>query len=514
MKPTPSLYCLLFVLFFLPFVTLTHGAENTAQVVGTIYGGRASWNPFHASTDMVSNEQGQFQATFPLKATGGRNGDGVYAMRFFTNSELREVFKRGAKAGQLVSGPDSAFAGNIIFKVPADGNYTVVFDPAKSSYSITPSVEELEKINSLQINGFVHDNEGSMECFDGKRTRPAEKWDEWVPAHEFQKNTNGSWSIALKLSATGGHEKNGVYQCLLSANNNGDWGYSGILGKQGKLAGGNGYESRVGHIEETAICFKVTRDGVYTITVWPEEYRFEISPFVEYFQTVDFQLDGDAVPEPWNPSAPSHDMERGDNGCWVKTLKLSKEGGGAGNGIYVMNFSIDGNWALDSIGFGGKWGKLWHSAPQEWNLLFKVPADGEYKVTLDPAKGEFSITPPVEPITKIDSLQLCGDFDQFVGDGKGGWNSLDPMHDMQSQDGITFTKRMRLTGEKTYNYRFSANRAGWGWSLCDYPYDGYRRLASHGSPPPIAYHCPRDGDYLFTANVLTGEYSVSLLKHR
>ncbi len=489
-------------------------SEKSAQVVGTVHEGRYCWNPFHPSTTMAPDEKNRFRATVRLSTTGGRNGDGIYTMRFFTNSELRQVYKRGEKAGKLVTGPTSAFAGNIVFQVRKDGNYNISFDPANSAYSISPPVDELDTIQSMQLNGFVHDTEGNIECFDGRRTRPAEKWDEWVPAHELQKNPDGSWSIQIKLSSAGGHEKNGIYQCLLSANHNSDWGYGGILGKPGRLAGGNGYDSRVGHIEETAICFRVSRDGLYTMTVWPEEFRFEINPPVEFFQKMEFQVDGNVVPDPWNPANPSHDMERDENGIWHKTLTLDAEGGSDGKGTYVMNFSIDGNWALDSIGFGGKWGKTWHSDPQEWNLLFRVPADGEYRVTLDPEKGEFYFTPPVEPITEISSLQLCGDFDQFAADGKSGWNELDPMHDMQSQDKSIFTKRMRLTGGRTYQYRFAANRTGWGWSLADYPYDGYRRLASHGSPPAITYLCPRDGDYLFTANVTTGEYSVVLIKHR
>jgi len=496
----------------LPVAARAESVPGSAQLVGTVREGRARWNPFFAGNDMTAGAGGIFSDTLHLRASGGRNGDGIYTMRFFTNSELRQVYKRGITPGLLVTGPDSAFAGNIVFQVPADADYTVTFDPVRMSYTISPPVTEMTKIESLQINGFVHDQEGALECFDGRRTRPAEKWDEWKPSHELRKNADGSWQITLPLSASGGHQQDGIYQCLLSANNNADWGFGAILGKPGRLAGGNGYESRVGHIEESAIVFRVTDSGDYTIRVWPEEFRFEISPPVEFFQTVRFQIDGDVVPDPWNPEAPSHDMERGPGGIWHKTLAL-KAGGGT-NGIHSMNFSIDGNWALDSIGFGGKWGKTWHSAPQEWNLLFRVPADGDYSVTLDPALGTFSFDPPVLPLTEVGSLQISGDFDQFAGDGKGGWNPTDPMHEMRSSDGRIFTKLLRLTGGKSYSYKFTANHAGWGWSLVDYPYDGCRRLAPHGSPPPLVFECPRDGDYVFTADILSGDYSVHMIKHR
>jgi len=496
----------------LPVSAPAQAAPESAQLVGTVRDGRARWNPFFAGNNLSPVGDGTFAATLKLSASGGRNGDGVYVMRFFTNHQLRQVFKRGKESGQLVAGPESAFAGNIVFRVPSDGEYKVVFEPARSTYAITPPVEELTKISSMQINGFVHDSEGSTEFFDGRRTRPAEKWDEWKPSHEMRKMPDGSWEITLPLSASGGHEKNGIYQSLFSANNNSDWGFSAIIGKPGRLAGGNGYESRVGHIEETAVVFRVPDDGDYTIRVWPDDYRFEISPPVEFFQVARFQVDGDVVPDPWNPAAPSHDMEKGSGGLWHKTLRLTTRGGS--NGIYSMNFSIDGNWALDSLGFGGEWGKIWHSAPQEWNLLFRVPADGDYKVTLDPAAGTFAFDPPVQPVTEIESLQICGDFDQFAGDGKGGWNPLDPMHDMETVDGKVFTRLLRLTGGKTYTYKYTANRAGWGWSLVDYPYDGNRRLAPHGSPPPISFECQRDGDYKFSADVVSGNYEVQMVKHR
>ena len=496
-----------------PFLTASaQAASESAQLVGTVREGRARWNPFADANDMPPAGNGTFAATLRLGASGGRNGDGIYAMRFFTNHELRQVYKRADNPGRLVTGPGSAFAGNIIFRVPTDGEYKVAFDPARQAYAVSPPVEEISTISSMQINGFVHDREGGGECFDGRRTRPAEKWDEWKPSHELQKAADGSWEITLPLSASGGHERNGIYQCLLSANNNSDWGFCAILGKPGRLAGGNGYDSRVGHIEETAIVFRVAADGNHTIRVWPGEFRFEISPPVNYFEMARYQVDGDVVPDPWNPAAPSHDMELGADGLWHKDLRLAANGGT--NGIFSMNFSIDGDWALDSIGFGGEWGKTWHAAPQEANLLFRVPADGDYRVTLDPANGRFSFDPPVQPLTTIESLQISGDFEQFAEDGKGGWNPLDPAHEMQTADGKVFTKLLRLTGGKTYTYKFTANRAGWGWSLVDYPYDGYRRLALHGSPPPLVFECPRDGEYRFAADVVTGDYSTVLLKHR
>ena len=483
-------------------------AAASAQLLGTVHDTRSAWNPFAAANDMKAARLGSFVRELELRVDGGRNRDGIYAMRFVVDRELRQTFKRGAKAGSLVSGQPAAFANNIVFRVPASGIYRVRFDPVSARYAITPPVIEQQTIESLQINGFVHDREGLVETFDGRRTHPAEIWDASVAAHELKRNDDGSWTIDLPLSTRGGHQQNGVYQALLSANHNADWGYSAIVGQPGRLAGGNGYTSRVGHVEESAIVFRVTRDATYRFTVWPEQYRYAIDPPVEYFPGTSFQVNGDVVAEPWNPASPEHAMTPSADGTWTKDLVLRRDGGNAGNGLYTMNFSIDGNWALDSIGFGGEWGKTWHAAPQEWNLLFRVPADGTYRVTLDPARGRFAVEPPVEPVTRVESLQLCGDFESFGDDGQGGWNPQDASHDMQAGEHGIFFKDIRLTGGRSYRYKFSANRSAWGWSLADYPYDGERRLAPHGNADPLRFDSPRDGVYRFTADTLTGDYSV------
>ena len=79
---------------------------------------------------------------------------------------------------------------------------------------------------------------------------------------------------------------------------------------------------------------------------------------------------------------------------------------------------------------------------------------------------------------------------------------------MQAGEHGIFFKDIRLTGGRSYRYKFSANRSAWGWSLADYPYDGERRLAPHGNADPLRFDSPRDGVYRFTADTLTGDYSV------
>jgi len=279
-----------------------------AQIVGTVHDTRGRWNPFLPENDMILDEnKGLYSRVFYLSPKGGRNADGIYAIRFFTNHDINQVFKQ-QKVGRLVTGDSACRANNIIFRVKKEGSYLIRFDPKNMSYNISPRVEELMKIDSMQLNGFVYDDQGSIEWSDGKRTYPAEKWDETLRSHDMVHNGDGTWWKRIFLSAKGGHEKGGVYQFFFSANHIADWGYCAINGQPGKLCGGSGYDSKTGTFSDSAIIFKVMEDGEYTFTINPVEFWYTISPFVDSLNHLNtFQVNGFVVNDPWNPAAKEHE---------------------------------------------------------------------------------------------------------------------------------------------------------------------------------------------------------------
>ena len=176
--------------------------------------------------------------------------------------------------------------------------------------------------------------------------------------------------------------------------------------------------------------------------------------------------------------------------------------------MYSMNFSLNNDWHLDSIAMGGVWGKTWHSLTQENNIVFRVMRNAIYTIRLYTKKDVFTIYPDVLPISKIFSFQMVGNFDEFQNDGYNGWNPYDPIHQMDSNDGSVFTKVLELQSGKKYEYKYTANGVGWQWAFADYIHDGYRKIASHGNPPSLSFIPKKKGKYKFTADIISGEYSV------
>jgi hypothetical protein len=495
--------------------TAAEPGDGTAQLLGTVNDTRGRWNPFLSENDMTADASGGFYRDVALSATGGRNGDGVYALRFSTGRRLDGVFKidPAAPNGRLLSGEEAVRrGGNLLVRVPADGIYRIRFDPRDGSHGITPPVEVLGRITSMQVNGFVHDHEGDHETVVGGLVRPAAKWDETLPGHQMVRRDDGSWEKVLRLSATGGHQKNGVYQFLFSADRNDDRGFCAVNGEPGRLRAGCGYASRLGRIDESAVVIRVAADGDYTLRVWPDELRYTVDPPVESLNALpDFQINGSVVAKPWALDDPDHRMTRRADGVWEKTVHLTPSGGDAGNGIHVMNFSIGAQWALDGIATGGRWGHTWHSLPQESNILFRVERAGDYTVTLDPAAGRFAVDPPVVPLPTITSLKILGSFSALADDGKQGWNHQDARHAMASADGHLFVRDLPLKAGESVAYKYAADDAGWSLGFTDYPYDGEARLSSHGDPPPLSFTAGEAGIHRFHADVVTGRHGVDFV---
>jgi hypothetical protein len=503
--------------------------SGTAQLLGTVNNRRGRWNPFLPENNM-EKAGARYSKQLELRAQGGRHGDGVYAFRFVTNHNLRQTYKADHQdtddqgKPQLVSGEQSHQAQNVIIKVAQDGQYRFDFDPAANTFAVSPAPEFLTSIESVQLNGFVWDDEDDFQKFDETRG-----------AHEMTPNGDW-WELTVSLKTDGGMtgRDDGVYQFLFSANRNEDWGFAGFNAGGGqRLAGGTGFGSSGGQSRHSAITIKVVQNGDYTIRIHPREYLWEVRPSggappVEYLNDLQsFQLLG--KDGQFDPTREETMMQPAGGHRWSKTVELEP-------GVCGMNFAINRELFLDTMALGA-WldsshetrlvGRAWHGKPNEPNVFFEVKEKGQVKFTYDADTDEFAIEPlggaVIEAKATIDTLQI-------VGDPVGNWEPTDPANNMQRIGESLFTKTIRLEGGKNYAYKITANNWPWKWTFADYELDGYGddygglnpdpansrledlkrygHLTTHGNPEPLQVQADETADYKFTVNLESGAYAV------
>jgi len=510
---------------------------GTAQLIGTVHNHRGRWNPFLAENNMAWNGTA-FTKDIELFRTGGRHGDGVYAFRFVRDHELARTFKADHshvdEDGQprLMSGPEATAAHNIMIRVVTDGIYTITFDPNVVAFNVSPRPEYLTTISSIQLNGFVWDDEDMFRKFDETR-----------PTHEMTL-VGQAWELSIPLRADGGisFRKDGVYQFLFSANHNEDWGFGGDNRALGRLSGGTGFGSSGGGSIHSAVTIKVWNDGVYTIRMNPSRFEFEVVPPngaqpPDRLNRIDsMQLLGSIYSDrPYDPTLAEHGMDNVGSRAWVKTVDLAP-------GIYSINFAISQELFLDTMALGA-WiatsdktklaGRAWHGKPSEPNVLFEVLSSGSYRFTYDGTHDEFTIEPAsasekilLRPITTIDSVQLVGNFEAPLV----AWDPRNPANDMKRPTQNRFERDVELIAGQTYSYKYTANHLPWLWVFADYELDGYGEdfrgrnpdvlhsalpmlkryghLTTHGDPPALQITPQVSGLHKFIVDLETGAYSV------
>lgn len=511
---------------------------ESTQLLGTVNNNRGRWNPFLPENNMTPDGKTYYKEV-ELEANGGRQGDGIYALRFVTNHDLRQTFKADRQIDstgkpELVTGDRAERGQNVIIKVDRDGVYKISFNPTTLEYNIAPKPTYLSKIRSVQLNGFVWDDENMFQKFDETRNN-----------HEMTKN--GDWwekTVALKTNGGIDFRADGVYQFLFSANNNEDWGFGAYNDGKGSLTGGTGFGSSGGKSKNSAITIQVFEDGDYTIRMNPKQYKFAVNPAVGLppvkilNDVTSFQLLGTIYPEnKFDPTNKERNMKNVGGNVWTKTVQLSP-------GNYGANFAISKELFLDTMALGA-WlesdepnkliGKAWHGKPNEPNIFFNVARSGDYKFTYNADRDRFSIeslsNTILQPATTIKTLQLVGSFDEPME----AWKPTSEANNMQKADRSTFVKDVQLKADHKYEYKYAANNWGWLWVFADYELDDYGhdflgrnpdaanstiedlekygQLTTHGDPPALEFTPKSKGCYTFTANLETGAYSVQPSKN-
>lgn len=544
---------------FLPVFTSSHLDAEDVQaitIVGSVHYSRWRWNPFDSDHDMVRMPDGCWQSSLRLDGPHLPEFTGAYSLRLVINHSPRRQLKAVSvnhHSWQLQELELGAGGHNVNFRINADQPLLLRFDPGTLQLEIlngagTESlVEPVTTFSSYELNGFVWDDLDMFQKFNAHR-----------PGRSFVRQRDDLWSLDVPLRHNGGIDfrADGVYQFLISAQGEEDFGFAAINDGQGTLVRGSGFSSSHGTSLHSACTVRVHHDGLYRILLHDPEGNPHFT--VQALASTDGDSDSVADPEvlntssslqllgtlyddaPFDPTKPGRQLlPTGPDGL----LQIEVD---AKAGDHAINFAIDAELFLDTMGFGC-WidlpeadsltelhGLAWHGKPQEWNISFHLDRDSRLRICYDRSTDRFSlriVAGPgfLRPTTQLRELSLVGSFESPLV----SWDPAHPANLMQPIGGGRFERCVQLQAGTTYTYKYVANRSPWILVFADYELDGmgsdfsggnpepgnpghsslrrYGQLTTHGNPPPLEFTPINTGFYRFFADVVTGAYAVTLL---
>ena len=525
----------------------------SVSVIGNVHPRRWRWNPFDSDLDLVRVDDHLWQRPLRLEAARGPEHSGLYAMRLVLNHNPRRQLKSsssshlaGVCSWHLDEDPLGDRHDNLRFKAHQDGEVLLRFDSNQQIVTLVPSgsaegngswIEPIEAINSYQLNGFVWDE---LDMFNKFQTRR--------PGRSFRQDPDGAWSLEVPLKRDGGIDfrADGVYQFLISAEHDEDFGFSCLNDGHGTLVRGTGFGSSHGTSMHSGCTIKANVDGPHRFRlVDPHTHaRIEVqapdgSPVPLLNRRDSIQLLGSVHKDsPFDPTLAGRSLEA--HGPDLALLSLELE---VAAGEHVINFAIGGELFLDTMGFGC-WldepeaaegtvlrGLAWHGKPQEWNIYFELSQGSRLRFSYQLERDEFGIAivdgpGRLKPTTGLESLSLVGSFEAPLE----AWSPQSPANLMEHLGGGRFQRCALLKAGTTYSYKFVANRSDWQMVFADYELDSYGtdfsgdnpsagdpsqrqlkrhgQLTTHGNPPALSFTPIHTGPHRFFADVISGAYSV------
>jgi hypothetical protein len=545
-------------MYQLPSFTSEHLGSSFIQslsLIGNVHRRRWRWNPFDQELDMVQVSSTCWQVSVPVAGIQAPDVSGYYSIRVVVNHNPRNqlkfnVFESDIEDGllwPLEQSKDGSGLHNINFRSKVSQVILFQVDTQDMTLRLTPSagidsVEAVTSFSSFQLNGFVWD---SLNMF--------EKFDPHIKGRDFERKSDILWTIDVPLLKNGGIDfrADGVYQFLISADYEEDFGFSALNDGQGSLVQGTGFGSSHGTSFHSGCTVRVYEDSIYRFSL---HNPMSPSPTV----SVDFadkkkasgkrpellndrksyQLLGSIFDQnqfdPTDPARQMHPVAGTPNLGMVTHVKA---------GFHVVNIGISSELFLDTMGLGcwldheiSKPQKslhcvTWHGKPHELNICFKLDRDSLLEFVFDPSTDRLTIdivegNAFLTPVESIDSLSLVGSFDSPMAP----WDPTSSLNTMNSLGPGRFEKVLQLEAGKTYYYKYVANSSPWALVYADYELDckGYDfsgsnpnfadpsfsslnrfgQLTSHGNPPALEFTPTHSGCYRFYADLIIGGYSV------
>lgn len=537
----------------LPLHASSHVGSNIIEsisMIGNLTARRWRWNPFITDQDFIFVGDSTWERRVFLESPKGAEHTANFSFRLIINHNSRRHLKHKDVEVQSLTwslaedhnGMDHA---NINFHLKMDSELLFRFNSATMQLQIIPMgivsdpaaiLQPIVEFKGYELNGFVWDELSMFDKFLCRR-----------PGRSFVNISPFKWSLDVPLKANGGIDfrADGVYQFLISADGEEDYGFSALNDGSGRLVRGTGFASSHGSSMHSGCTIKVKEDGVYRfmLDVNPESPRIEVTGKMvsnpEYLNLrSSIQLLGTVYADnQFDPTVSGRNLRPGSS---EHNLVLDLD---VKAGKHCINFGISSELFLDTMGFGC-WldvdpaqpakslrGIAWHGKPQEWNIFFELNVDSQLRFHYNLKDDSFGIDVLsaegiLKPTTELSELSLVGNFPEPLKE----WDPESPANLMEIIGGGRFQRTVLLHAGETYTYKYVANRTPWQMVFADYELDcngtdftgshpnsgdvtvsslkRFGQLTSHGNPPALSFTAIHTGPYRFYADVITGSYSV------
>ena len=219
---------------------------ESISLLGDIHPKKWRWNPFNKFLDLKKINTNTWSLKLDLDGPSESIFSGAYSLRLVINHNMHRQLKvKSFLENRWVLQEETSektfnninFYSNIDQTIEFSFNSDTYELQLKSKNGDLPDIHEVIEFESYELNGFIWDDLNMFDKFNPK-----------LPNRSFNKISDNLWSIEVPLKKDGGIDfrADGVYQFLISANKEENFGFSGINDGLGSLVKGVGFSSSHG----------------------------------------------------------------------------------------------------------------------------------------------------------------------------------------------------------------------------------------------------------------------------
>jgi hypothetical protein len=240
---------------------------ESISMVGNLGARRWRWNPFINDQDFMPVGDSFWERSVFLEGPKGTEHTGNFSCRLVLNHNSKRHLKclsvdAASLTWLLAEDEDGKIMPILILRCLMDAEVLFRFNSETLQLQLIPMgiVPDMKAIlqpvvdfKGYELNGFVWDDLSMFDKFQCRR-----------PGRSFQPVSPGLWSLDVPLKANGGIDfrADGVYQFLISADGEEDFGFSALNDGTGRLVRGTGFGSSHGSSVHSGCTIKVKEDGI------------------------------------------------------------------------------------------------------------------------------------------------------------------------------------------------------------------------------------------------------------